>query len=178
MCGIFAVLRKPASRQPLLKDDVEQILIQAVDALGDRVSLAEGFRRAAKILSELNEQLKGPVGVSSLLSQPSLVADIERGVAGIDLRMEAVESDLDAGRLNPSIDLEELNRSLSPLRDVTWAIRRDRIRTAEAVAALGDFRDLDPHTIESYTSIQLALSAIDRLEVRGRDSAGISVIVQ
>ena len=32
--------------------------------------------------------------------------------------------------------------------------------------------------IETYASIQTALSALDRLEVRGRDSAGLSVLVE
>src|SRR5260221_496545 len=31
--------------------------------------------------------------------------------------------------------------------------------------------------IATYASIQIALSALDRLEVRGRDSAGLTVIV-
>ena len=35
-----------------------------------------------------------------------------------------------------------------------------------------------PAAIEAYTSVQLALSALDRLEVRGRDSAGLHLLVR
>ncbi|MEP6625879.1 MAG: SIS domain-containing protein, partial [Acidimicrobiia bacterium] len=61
--------------------------------------------------------------------------------------------------------------------DEWWAIRRDRFRTADAVAALAG----GPPTvaaIEGFLSIQVALAAIDRLEVRGRDSAGVEIVVR
>ena len=35
-----------------------------------------------------------------------------------------------------------------------------------------------PAAVEAYTSIQVALSALDRLEVRGRDSAGLHLLVR
>ena len=37
--------------------------------------------------------------------------------------------------------------------------------------------DLAPGAIEAFTSVQVALSALDRLEVRGRDSAGLHLFV-
>jgi glucosamine--fructose-6-phosphate aminotransferase (isomerizing) len=59
-----------------------------------------------------------------------------------------------------------------------WAIRNDRLPTAAAVRELaGDGRPPPPAAVAAYLSIQIALSAIDRLEVRGRDSAGIHVLV-
>ncbi len=57
-----------------------------------------------------------------------------------------------------------------------WAVAEDRTRTARAVA---DLAGSEPGwaATEGYTSIQQALSAIDRLEVRGRDSAGLHILV-
>ncbi|MGH9261656.1 MAG: SIS domain-containing protein, partial [Acidimicrobiales bacterium] len=51
------------------------------------------------------------------------------------------------------------------------------VRTARAVA---DLAGSEPGwaATEAYTSIQQALSALDRLEVRGRDSAGLHVLVR
>ena len=54
--------------------------------------------------------------------------------------------------------------------------RRDRLRTARAVADLAG-TELGVAAIEVFTSVQVALSAIDRLEVRGRDSAGLHVLL-
>ena len=57
-----------------------------------------------------------------------------------------------------------------PAEGRTWAMRRDRIRTADAVGGAGRPRR-DGATSPVYLD-PAALSAIDRLEVRGRDSAG------
>ena len=62
------------------------------------------------------------------------------------------------------------------LRDAAWAIRNDRLRTARQVALLAG-PDAGESTLAAYLAVQQAFSAIDRLEVRGRDSAGIHVFV-
>ena len=62
------------------------------------------------------------------------------------------------------------------LRDVLWAIRRDRLRTAREVEALAG-RAAGVSARAGFLAIQQALSAIDRMEVRGRDSAGLHVFV-
>ena len=62
------------------------------------------------------------------------------------------------------------------LRDVLWALRHDRLRTVREVSALAG-RGASAGAVAGYLAIQQSLSAIDRLEVRGRDSAGIHVLV-
>src|SRR5690606_16490789 len=57
-----------------------------------------------------------------------------------------------------------------------WAIRHDRLRTAREVAVLAG-RGASEGAIAGYLAIQQALSALDRLELRGRDSAGIHLYV-
>src|SRR5947199_323920 len=49
----------------------------------------------------------------------------------------------------------------------------------QAVTSVGELcgSDLAASRIEAFTSVQVALSALDRLEVRGRDSAGLHVFV-
>src|SRR5205085_8950733 len=86
---------------------------------------------------------------------------------------------LDAGEhvLAPAA-LEALNAALIRLKDGLWAIRQDRLRTAAAAVDLAGGSGAGPAALEAYTSIQVALSAIDRLEVRGRDSAGLHVLVE
>ena len=70
-----------------------------------------------------------------------------------------------------------MNAALVAVRDGAWAIGRDRLRTARAVAALAG-PGAGPAAIEAMTSVQAALSALDRLEVRGRDSAGLTLLVR
>ena len=76
-----------------------------------------------------------------------------------------------------SAELEAVNAAVIRLKDAVWAVDNDRVRTARAVA---DLAGSEPGwaATEAYTSIQQALSAIDRLEVRGRDSAGLHVLVR
>src|SRR5690606_33231365 len=57
-----------------------------------------------------------------------------------------------------------------------WAVQRDRLRTARAVADLAGPLPTSS-AIDAFASVQAALSAIDRLEVRGRDSAGLMLLV-
>src|SRR6266511_2944966 len=76
----------------------------------------------------------------------------------------------------PADALEAVNAALVGAKDGLWAIRRDRIASAAAVAALAG-RHPGRAAMEAYGSIQIALAALDRLEVRGRDSAGLDVLV-
>ncbi|HKY66011.1 MAG TPA: glucosamine-6-phosphate synthase, partial [Acidimicrobiales bacterium] len=82
-----------------------------------------------------------------------------------------------AARPGDPAEVEAVNAAVIRLKDAVWAVEKDRVRTARAVA---DLVGSEPgwSATESYTSIQQALSAIDRLEVRGRDSAGLHVLVR
>ncbi len=57
-----------------------------------------------------------------------------------------------------------------------WAVRRDRLRNTLAVGDLAG-RDAGDAAVEVMASVQVALSALDRLEVRGRDSAGLHLML-
>ena len=72
--------------------------------------------------------------------------------------------------------MESASAAAIGLRDVLWALRRDRLRTVAAVADLAG-TGATPPALAGYLAIQQAFSAIDRMEVRGRDSAGIHVFV-
>ncbi len=62
-------------------------------------------------------------------------------------------------------------------RTAVWAVARDRLRAGREVEALAAGTTAAA-AIEAFTSVQVALSAIDRLEVRGRDSAGLHLYVR
>src|SRR5207253_10345497 len=75
-----------------------------------------------------------------------------------------------------STDLEQVDAALVRVRDATWAIERDRLRTAAAVESLAG-RGAGLAALGAYLSVQQTLAALDRLEVRGRDSAGVHILV-
>jgi glucosamine--fructose-6-phosphate aminotransferase (isomerizing) len=170
MCGIIAVLRR-ASQRPAPEAST---LLEAMGAAAANVApTADSLRAAAAQLQSVNEALGGVPGVQALLGNPGLSDRLAAAAAEIDQRVAHVERELDEGahRLSGR-ELEAVNAAVVMVKDATWAIGRDRLRTAAEVAGLGG-RD----AVAAFTSVQVALSALDRLEVRGRDSAGLHLLV-
>ena len=119
--------------------------------------------------------LHGDAGIFTLAGNLSLANDIVSRLDVIDAVVDREEARIDDLHVD-SLSLDRAVEKVSRTRDALWAIRRDRLRTADAVHALAG-RGASQSSLAGYLSIQQALSAIDRMEVRGRDSAGISVIV-
>ncbi len=103
---------------------------------------------------EAAQRLAGPAGLTCLVRDATLRAEVAESV-------------------------RRLGGDDGSLADALWCIREDRLATASAVADfLGhDAPGATEGLVAAWWSIQVALSALDRLEVRGRDSAGIAVVV-
>ena len=168
MCGIVGILPRPCSRPAPQPEDVLALLDAAV-AAGDDLDLVGSSLAAADAL------LRGEAGIRTLAGSLSLAGGIVSRLDIIDARADAEEQRLDSSHLD-SVSLDARSATLSRVKDASWSIRRDRLRTADEVHALAG-RTASESTLAGYLSIQQALSAIDRMEVRGRDSAGISVLV-
>ncbi|MGB8858657.1 MAG: SIS domain-containing protein, partial [Ilumatobacteraceae bacterium] len=168
MCGIVAIVSRPSSRPTPLADDIVALLDQAVGA----PTLTE----TAQLVAGLDHDLHGVPGMLALAGRSELIASISARLDQIDGRIAERELVLEAGNTLTADEIEAVNVELLAVRDAVWSVRKDRIRTAQAVADLAG-RDAGVAAIAGYLSIQQALSAIDRMEVRGRDSAGIHVLV-
>ncbi len=130
----------------------------------------------ATSLEAVDTLLGGVPGVQCLLADANLLATVEHRCAGFEAVVADVERALEEAALDVG-ELERVNASLLRVKDAVWAIGRDRLRTARSVSALcAGFGS--PSAIETFTSVQEALSALDRLEVRGRDSAGLHLLVR
>jgi glucosamine--fructose-6-phosphate aminotransferase (isomerizing) len=179
MCGIISVVRGPGTRQVLDPDQLVAPLEAALAALGEGASVADQCSQAATHVELVDTQLRTSDGVATLIHGRPLLAQIEGLVAVLGEGLAEIEAQLDAGAGldDPQGEIERTNAAVVRLKDAVWAIAEDRIRTARAVA---DLAGSEPgwSALEGYASIQQALAAIDRLEVRGRDSAGIHVLVR
>jgi glucosamine--fructose-6-phosphate aminotransferase (isomerizing) len=168
VCGIVGILSRPSTRPAPEESEVLAAIDRAVAASADPAA-------AATELDVANRLLMGVPGVLALLGRRELVAGITARLDQLDAAL--AEHDLDLERAGVSADEVERRAAASiALRDVIWAIRHDRLRTADEVAALAG-RDASSGAVAGYLAVQQALSALDRLEVRGRDSAGINVFV-
>jgi glucosamine--fructose-6-phosphate aminotransferase (isomerizing) len=79
----------------------------------------------------------------------------------------------------PSGDLEVIASRMITLKDFAWALREDILKNQDKILGLAGAKALvDDNYYCRYHKINSCLNALDRLEVRGRDSAGLQVMVQ
>jgi glucosamine--fructose-6-phosphate aminotransferase (isomerizing) len=183
MCGIVAVVRRPGRRAApdltaLTAELAAAVALLAPD-LGSTApdAVVGSLARAAGRVAAVDGQLRGTAGLRALLAPGAAVDGIEQCARELDASVLRIERFLDAEGFRFGSDIESANASLEQLKDAAWAVRRDRLRAARAVAELAG-PDPSVAAIEVCASIQTALSALDRLEVRGRDSAGVHLIVE
>jgi glucosamine--fructose-6-phosphate aminotransferase (isomerizing) len=176
VCGIVAVLSRPPRRSAPSSPDLTAGLEAATRTIATAdAPLAGRLARAAEDVARVDRALRGPVGVAVLLGTDGLRERVADLAAQLDAQIATVEHDLDDAVLSAD-ELEAVNRGLVALKDAVWAVARDRLRTASAVEALSGGTP-PPAALRAYHDIQLTLSGLDRLEVRGRDSAGLHVLV-
>ncbi|MCU1452932.1 MAG: glucosamine 6-phosphate synthetase, contains amidotransferase and phosphosugar isomerase domain [Acidimicrobiales bacterium] len=177
MCGIIAVLRRPSDRIPATSEAVLALLDGAADALpaGPVAQRGPAIVTLAERVEAVDRLLRGTPGVRTLLADRVLPEALDGILDRVALVVADIERELDASALDAAV-LEETNAAIIRLKDAAWAVQRDRLPNARAVEDLAG-PDAAPSAVEAFTSVQAALSALDRLEVRGRDSAGLNVLV-
>jgi glucosamine--fructose-6-phosphate aminotransferase (isomerizing) len=170
MCGIIGIVSRPPTRATPDVADLVAGLHRAVAAIPD----------VAAVIAEVgavDRALRGLPGVLALAGRVDTVAVLGASLDQLEGFAAAVEFDLDANADGLDAErLEQANAQLIELKDVLWAVRNDRLRTIAAVEALAG-RDAEACELGGYLAVQQAFAGIDRLEVRGRDSAGVHVFV-
>jgi glutamine---fructose-6-phosphate transaminase (isomerizing) len=81
------------------------------------------------------------------------------------------------GRL-PSDTAEIMSRRIEKLKDAAWSIDKELTENIKKINSLrgDDLSSLSRQMLSVLKQINAALNSIDRLEVRGRDSAGLSLL--
>ncbi|MGH9121709.1 MAG: SIS domain-containing protein [Acidimicrobiales bacterium] len=150
-------------------------------------------------LEEVNRLLKGPPGLAYLLGEPALAAvrRLEPLLGALEATIERLEAESEA-----SAEAQAAAEAQAPaaahataavqaeapaaadpgattdLRDAWWAIARDRLGLARRASRLASGREgLTDSQIDAFWAISVALGSLERLEVRGRDSAGLHVLI-
>jgi len=172
MCGIIAVLRRPSSRE--VPELVE--LLGLLESVSNSLSLDDlnMLKEHAESLDFVNFQLKGLPGFLALFNNEDLVPAIETILDQLFDFFQNPEKQLSLS----SDDVEVLNVLSSRMRDLVWSIKKDRIGSYKRVIDLTSKKFTPSHQgFSALLSLQQALSGLDRLEVRGRDSAGLQILV-
>jgi len=100
----------------------------------------------------------------------ALIPEMTAFLAGEERLLEA-----EAGRF-ATAQMEIINSRIILLKDVLWGLEKDILSNIEKILYLADTERVEALTPESfvkYARVNFLLNCIDRLEVRGRDSAGI-----
>jgi len=180
MCGIIAVLSRPETREvPVGATLLERLdtVLSTWAASGQVLPADADLKRMAETAASVDTALRGDAGMWLMAGNREFITGLTSRLDQLDSRV--VEADRQLERADASAGAAALERTanlLTALRDAAWALRKDRIRTALAVDAMAG-ASASRSALAAYLSIQQALSAIDRLEVRGRDSAGVHVMV-
>jgi glucosamine--fructose-6-phosphate aminotransferase (isomerizing) len=185
MCGIVAVLARPSRRTPADAAD----LLRGMEEVTETLSAARSedllragpdvLDRAAQQIRIVEQQLRGATGLRTMLADLSALERLEaagragwEALGGIEAVLDAVAADL-----APATQ-EAVSSALVAVKDAWWALARDRFQAGRRVADLRRGRPVMPGTgLDGWWAVQVALASLDRLEVRGRDSAGIHVMV-
>ena len=202
VCGIVAVIGRRDDRValeasavvPRLHDASDLLAAVTVEGSSDTVSdgrdAAERLEAAAAVLRDADEALRSLPGVRLLVSDATCVLDIETALERVHALIAVIDSAADTGDVltdageqrtgqsdRAGAHVERINAALGEVKDHAFALRRDRLRMAREVVGLWGGMP-PPAAVGGLWSIQVALSALDRLEVRGRDSAGLQVFVR
>ena len=177
MCGIVAVVRARTGRQTPSTTEILELLDSANQIMptSGSLNLDDSLAEVAIKLTEANNLLKGEAGVRALIENPKLSDQIFLRLEKIFSNVVSIDNYLEEqGDLVP--DLESINAALIEVKDVLWSIKSDRLRCFGEILELSA-EEVNTNAIPWLFSIQQTLSNIDRLEVRGRDSAGIHILV-
>ena len=171
MCGIICVLSRPTRRATPTSKEVLELLDSAISA-GTQNKIAE----VGSLVANADLLLRGDAGQFCLADNHQLVAEMTSRLDQLDAFVTSFEATVESSEQvqNPSAEL--VLKQIINAKDALWELRNDRIRTARLVDALAG-QGASKSARSGYFSIQQAFSGIDRLEVRGRDSAGVHVLV-
>jgi glutamine---fructose-6-phosphate transaminase (isomerizing) len=170
MCGIIGIVSRPPTRPTPPTADLIRLLDAALDA-------EPVVANVTSQVAEVDRLLRGLPGVLALGGQIDAIATLTARLDRLDEFARRIEADLDTNHGGLDVEaLEVANADLIDLKDALWAVRHDRLRAIAAVQMLAG-RDAAPAELAGYLAVQQALAGIDRLEVRGRDSAGLHVFV-
>jgi glucosamine--fructose-6-phosphate aminotransferase (isomerizing) len=187
LAGIIAV-KGEAGRESVMDLSRLAALLDTVDGAGlksDRQqteALADGYLGGQKTLGTLLaaiQSLKQEAPFLNLFNDPAA----RNTLAGLSVRLSAIlqrEQTLlvdQAGSLAPRT-VDVISTCLDTIKDMCWCLDEElagNIGRIQSLTTAGDDPAAD-RRITVFRQINAVLNSIDRLEVRGRDSAGISIL--
>jgi glutamine---fructose-6-phosphate transaminase (isomerizing) len=123
--------------------------------------------------------LKQDSGLQFALHREGRLESLRGDADRLKHQMAARESALESGSALSSREIEQVSRHLLQFKDVIWGLEEDLLRNQGKILETGGTGCLSSiPAFQTHQRLNLLLNAIDRLEVRGRDSAGVEMILK
>ncbi len=143
---------------------------------------AETFLDGVKTVQALNDavlELKREQAQEVLFFETDRAASLSKITGEMNKFLTTTERILDdqAAAIS-SADLETINGRMIQLKDICWMLEKDILANLQKILALTGIEKpsaVKPTAFRKYRKLNLLLNALDRLEVRGRDSAGLQL---
>jgi len=185
-CGLAGILTLRRGTAPRGKGNLAELFRKAAShglaALLEGRTNLPGYLGGLSTLERMEGELmrlKGEEGFRRLFFAAGEMESLVRLSREMHGFISAEETLLEekAGRFSTT-DLETVNRGLVLIRDLIWGLDRDILENIPRIvhlAGAGSTADVDPEALPKYRKLNSLLNCLDRLEVRGRDSAGIQI---
>ena len=135
--------------------------------------------KALEAIDSTVSELKREDTQEFLFFRPDRAADLSNIAAEMRQFLADEEKSLEEyAAVIESVDLEVINRRILLLKDICWILEKDILYNLQKVLILAGMEkpsEVRPAAFRKYRKLNLLLNALDRLEVRGRDSAGIQL---
>jgi glucosamine--fructose-6-phosphate aminotransferase (isomerizing) len=188
-CGLAGIVAlKRADGSDRVDVDALQALLDGIQAcvaprgLGEELALARGCREAAPGVSQLLGAL-GFLRRTAPFYRIFRAPELQARLGALGQRMEALLEQESAylsahiGRLDAA-EVNDIVAHIDALRDAAWCLEKEILANSAKVRDLLTHSEdgEKPDTVRIFRNINAVLNSIDHLEVRGRDSAGISLM--
>jgi glucosamine--fructose-6-phosphate aminotransferase (isomerizing) len=188
-CGLAGVLTVKEAEQPQCTDAAKRLesLFALISRMGMK-KIVEGVIPLGRYLdgTETLNALKQCISIlkqgdafERLFYDPREASQVKDLSRGMNLFLEEEQTGLENSADHFSTrDLEIINGRLTGMKDICWALERDILDNIGRILSLTGFErpeDLAPEAFRKFRKINFLLNSLDRLEVRGRDSAGIQI---
>jgi glucosamine--fructose-6-phosphate aminotransferase (isomerizing) len=189
MCGIFGFLssesRRPAAVEATFFDAIERLTGIGSGPAGLRIRELSEAERAALLETVARAQAETYAWMDRAsflraLGDRGLEERLRRAAGAVAAWTQGLERLAGRAHLVSQRDWETLNRLVVGGKDIAWQLEKDLAGNFAPVLALVGADGKEPGSIEPGALahawvLNLLLTSLNRLEVRGRDSAGIAV---
>ena len=176
MCGIAGLVYETREGGSFSWDEfdshLKKVLKMSLETSADAEVLSE-----LESLFEKVQFLKEFSSIRSIVIESGRRAQTQEWARNLTEWESRLSEALEASEQMESAELERWNKVLISARDLTWAVRDDVLAMLPRLERLLAPYEVTPWRLFQAWKLVVALENIGRMEVRGRDSCGISVRV-